>query len=46
MDLVVYRHSDWSQPLPPFLPEDEGRFHRPGGRITHYWCLHPHGPWA
>ncbi len=46
MTLVGYRHADWPQPFPPFAPAAPGRYHRPGGHIANYWCLHPHGPWA
>lgn len=46
MELVAYRQSDWPQPFPPFPPDRAGRFHRPGGHVANYWCLHPHGPWA
>lgn len=46
MGLVAYRHSDWPQPFPPFVPGQEGRYHRVGGHIANYWSLHPHGPWA
>jgi hypothetical protein len=44
--LVAYRLSDWDTPLPPSPSRSDARFHRAGGRIAHYWSMHPHGPWA
>lgn len=44
--MIVYRRSEWDTPTPLSPPRDHGRYHTAGGTTAHYWCTHPHGPWA
>lgn len=44
--LHAFRLSDWDTPAPPSPSRVSGRWHRAGEWVAHYWCLHPHTPWA